>query len=112
MGNPKYIPVEVSFLAVYAASKDDGSIYYIKSLSGTSMIAGGYDFTPSKTVREVARWKEALDTLVTWKWVTPIGAKGEVFQLTNTGYKWADIMKDDMSINTDNSPLDEIKGFE
>lgn len=111
MSNPDRIPLEVSFLAVYAA-KQDGTIIYVRSLSGDSISAGGYDFTPTQSPREVAIWKEALDTLVEWRWASPQGRKGEVFQLTGTGFKWADDLKEGMHIDTEKDPLEEIKEFD
>ena len=62
--------------------------------------------------RESARWQEALDMLISWNWVKQVGNKGDVFELTGTGYKKADWLKDGMQINTDNEPVDEIKCFE
>ena len=108
MGNPDRIPLEVSFLAVYAA-RIDGEIIYSQTMSGESISAGGYDFTPTQAPRESARWKEALDTLVNWGWATPMGNKGEVFKLTYTGFKWADKMKEDMHIDTDQYPFDQLE---
>lgn len=43
---------------------------------------------------EVARWKKALDFLVNHVWVKSVGYKGEVFEVTGTGYKVADMNAD------------------
>ena len=43
--------------------------------------------------RESARWEEALDRLIEWGWVKAVGYKGEIFELTGTGYSKADWLK-------------------
>ena len=50
--------------------------------------------------RESVRWVEALDRLVEWGWVKAVGYKGEIFELTGTGYSKADWLKDGMRIDT------------
>lgn len=50
--------------------------------------------------RESARWQEALDMLITWGWVKPVGRKGEVYEVTG------------MCIDTSKEPLEELKQFE
>ncbi|KAI4449094.1 hypothetical protein C823_003623 [Eubacterium plexicaudatum ASF492] len=62
--------------------------------------------------RESARWIEALDRLIEWGWVKAIGYKGEIFELTGTGYSKADWLKNGMGIDTSKDPLDELKEFE
>ena len=44
--------------------------------------------------RESARWQEALDMLIMWGWVKSVGRKGEVYEVTGTGYTKADWLKD------------------
>ena len=62
--------------------------------------------------RESAIWQEALDNLVHFGWVKSVGRKGEVFEVTGTGYTKADWLKESMCINTDIEPLAEIKNFD
>ena len=62
--------------------------------------------------RESARWAEALDRLVEWGWVKAVGYKGEIFEMTGTGYHKADWLKAGMEIDTSKDPLDELKEFE
>lgn len=47
-----------------------------------------------------------------WGWVKAVGNKGRVFELTGTGYKKADWLKEEMKIDTDVDPLEELKYFE
>lgn len=106
------IPIEPAFLLVYAAA-GDGQIIRIGTLgTPTQVVVSGKEFMAEMSQRESARWVEALDMLISWGWVKAISRKGEVFQLTGTGYKKADWLKETMDINTDNEPLEELKEFE
>jgi hypothetical protein len=106
------IPVEPAFLLVYAAA-GNGQIMKVQTLgSPTQVSASGKEFMADMSQRESARWVEALDLLITWGWVKAVGHKGQIFELTGTGYKKADWLKEGMQINTDNEPLEELKGFE
>lgn len=106
------IPIEPAFLLVYAAN-GDGRIIKIQTLeSPTQIMTSGKTFMSDMSQRESARWVEALDKLISWGWVKPVGYKGEIFELTGTGYNKADWLKANMEINTDNDPLDELKEFE
>lgn len=106
------IPVDSAFLLVYAAA-GNGQILKIEALgSYVHITASGKQFMSNNSQRESARWEEALDRLIQWGWVKDAGTQGEVFKLTGTGYNKADWLKEQMGINTDNDPRDEIKGFE
>lgn len=106
------IPVEPAFLLVYAAD-GNGQIIKTRTLgSPTQIVASGKQFMADNSKRESARWLEALDQLIEWGWVKAVGHKGEVFELTGTGYNKADMLKDCMRIDTSKDPLDELKGFE
>ncbi len=106
------IPVDSAFLLVYAAD-GDGQIIKINTLSSpTQIFTSGKQFMADNSKRESARWIEALDRLIEWRWVKPVGHKGEIFELTGTGYNKADWLKDCMGIDTSKEPLDELKDFE
>ena len=106
------IPVESAFLLVYAAD-GNGQIMKIQSLdSPTQIFTSGKQFMADNSKRESARWIEALDRLIEWGWVKAIGYKGEIFELTGTGYRKADWLKESMKIDTSKDPLDELKEFE
>ena len=106
------IPVDSAFLLVYAAD-GDGQIIKTQTLSSpTQITASGKQFMSDNSTRESARWTEALDRLIEWGWVKAVGYKGEVFELTGTGYSKADWLKDGMGIDTSKDPLDELKEFE
>ena len=106
------IPVDSAFLLVYAAD-GDGRIIKVQTLSSpTQVSASGKQFMADESKRESARWVEALDRLITWGWVKPVGYKGEVFELTGTGYEKAEWLKDCMRIDTSKEPLEELKEFD
>ena len=106
------IPVESAFLLVYAAD-GDGQIIKIQTLdSPTQIFTSGKQFMANNSKRESAKWVEALDRLIEWGWVKALGYKGEIFELTGTGYNKADWLKDGMGIDTSKDPLDELKEFE
>lgn len=106
------IPIDSAFLLVYAAD-GDGQIMKIRTLSSpTQIFTSGKQFMADNSKRESARWTEALDRLVEWGWVKAVGYKGEIFELTGTGYSKADWLKEGMGINTSKEPLDELKEFE
>ena len=106
------IPVDSAFLLVYAAD-GDGQILKMRTLdSPTQIFTSGKQFMADNSKRESARWEEALDRLIEWGWVKAVGYKGEIFELTGTGYSKADWLKNNMAIDTSKEPLDELKEFE
>lgn len=108
-----YIPVEPAFLLVYAASKD-GIILRLDVNGAPPVITvrGKLNFMSDLSHRESARWQEALNMLINLGWVKPQGNKGVMYELTGTGYEKADMLREGMGINTDNDPLEELKGFD
>lgn len=109
--NNETVSVETAFLLVYAAA-GNGQIFRLSTLGAPVQVsADGKQFLADNSQRESARWQEALETLVKWGWVKSVGRKGEVFELTGTGYTKADWLKEGMCINTDIEPLEEIKNF-
>ena len=106
------IPVDSAFLLVYAA-EEDGHIFKSQTLGSPARVyIQGKQFMLNDSLRESARWVEALDRLIIWGWVKQSDHKGEIYELTGTGYMKADWLKDVMQIDTNNSPLDELKEFD
>lgn len=106
------IPVESAFLLVYAA-QGNGQIFRLATLgSAVQVSADGKQFMADSSRRESARWQEALDMLITWGWVKPVGRSGEIYEVTGTGYTKADWLKDGMCIDTSKEPLEELKQYE
>ncbi len=105
------IPVEVAFLLVYAANSN-GQIIRVVTLGGTSISAAGKQFMKDNSPRETAIWQEALDTLVSWGWVKASGSKGQIFEVTGTGFKKAEWLKDGMDIDVNKEPIEQLKEYE
>ena len=106
------IPTESAFLLVYAAD-GDGQILKTQTISSPARVStSGKQFMADDSKRESARWVEALDRLVNWGWVKPVGYKGEIFELTGTGYRKADWLKENMEIDTSKEPLEELKEYD
>ena len=109
---PSSITVESAFLLVYAACSE-GQIIRVQTMGSNPLIsAAGKDFMKDHSHRESARWQGALDNLVEWRWVKCADKKGEVFELTDLGYKMADKLKEEMDIDINANPRDEISKFE
>ena len=105
------IPADSAFLLVYAAD-GNGQILKIQTLdSPTQVSAAGKQFMADNSQRESARWVEALDRLVSWGWVKPVGYKGQIYELTGTGYNKAEWLKEGMGIDTSKDPIDELQEF-
>ena len=84
----------------------------ISGIPPVQVSADGKQFMKENSPRESARWQEGLAWLCNRGWVKPCGTKGQVFEVTGTGYKKADWLKDAMEIDTDVEPVEEIKNFE
>lgn len=105
------IPIDSAFLLVYAA-EGNGQIMKSQTLGSSIQVsADGKQFMVDDSKRESARWVEALDRLIEWRWVKPVGHKGQIFELTGTGYAKAKWLKDGMGIDTSKEPLDELQQF-
>lgn len=108
---PSNIPIESALLLVYAACAD-GQIVRVQTMGTHPLIStAGKEFMKDRSHRESARWQGALDNLVTWRWVKCVGKKGDVFELTDLGYNMADMLKENMDINTDENPQDELQKY-
>ncbi len=106
------IPVDSSFLLVYAAA-GDGQIIRSQTLDSPVQVStNGKQFMADKTQKESAKWVEALDRLISWGWVKPVGYKGEIYELTGTGYDKAEWLKEGMGIDTTRDPIEELKEFQ
>ena len=77
-----------------AAAKDESNstILAINLLDGYVIEAGTMSFGGGNK-REEARWKRALDELVSYEFVEEQGHKGQVFELTHAGWEEADRLR-------------------
>jgi len=91
--NPRVMEVglgnDAKELLKAAATDAGGTILSVRHLGGHHIQAGGQQFGGSYG-RESAKWQAALDELVEQELVVDRGYKGEVFELTNLGWRVAD----------------------
>lgn len=73
-----------------AGASSNGHIMQLRYLGGTNIQAGGRNFVTQQTAREVARWRSALQELITHDLVEDRGVKGEVFEVSFRGHQVAD----------------------
>lgn len=73
-----------------AAATADGLILQVRYLSGTEVQAGGKNFITQQTPREVARWRSALQELISHDLIEDRGYKEEVFEVTHRGHQVAE----------------------
>ena len=79
-------------LLLAASENDEGTILVMNTLDGYSVHAGENSFGGGHG-RKSARWKGALEDLVECDYVQDRGYKGEVFELTHTGWETADRLR-------------------
>lgn len=102
--------VESALLLVYAAD-GSGRIYKSSNERVIRISVSGKRFMRNSSAKESVRWREALDKLLYLEWIKDIGYGGKVFEVTEEGYKKADILKERMKINTLADPAKELKRF-
>lgn len=84
---------EAKTLLKEASLDNNGTIVYLKMMGGNAIQTNGKNFITSKSRREEALWEAALQELESKELVDDPGHKGEVFVLTNQGYKVADMIE-------------------
>lgn len=106
------IPADSALLLVYAAEEDSPIILSQDLSSYPTVTTNKNQFMVNNTKRESARWQEALARLVEWGWVKDSNGKGQIYELTGTGYNKADYLKEGMDIDVSKDPREEIKEYE
>ena len=84
---------DAKHLLVEASNDSSGAIMKIAHLGGTILQTNGKSILNDNSPREVARWKAALELLISNGLVEPIGYKGVIFKVTHNGYQIADRIK-------------------
>ena len=86
------------------ASKDTGGfILKLHSLSETTIQTNSKNMVPSQEARIVAKWEFAFNELFEKYFIDERGNSGESFQVTHTGYEYADKLKKDAGMLQDKS---------
>jgi len=81
---------EARVLLKEASLDSQGGILHLRYMGGTTLQANGQNMITEQTPREIAKWEAALDELVIADLVLDRGHKGEIFSLTDLGYKVVD----------------------
>lgn len=76
-----------------AACDNGGDIMYIKYLGGTMFQTGQKPLQTGTDARSLATWKGALDELIGFGLVEPVGLRGEIFRATREGWATADTLR-------------------
>lgn len=84
---------EAKTIVKTAAKNEHGTILKIATMRGRSVSAAGVDFGGG-SLREAAKWENALNELLDAGFVVERGYKGEVFELTHQGWNLADDLED------------------
>ena len=81
-------------IMILEISKDQhGLLLYTQSSGGSSFQVGGRNLCSDQSPRTVAKWEGALDDLDAYGILKPRGYEGQVFSLTDLGFKIADILE-------------------
>jgi len=83
---------EAKILLSESSNDTNGTILFLRVLDGCELQTNGKNFITGKDHREVARWKSALNQLISEEIVIERGYKGEIFELTSKGYRLADLI--------------------
>ena len=73
-----------------SANNSGGRLMYLRHLNGVNLSSGNRSFIEDQTHREQARWKSALDELSDNNIIRDVGFKGEIFEITHSGYTFLD----------------------
>jgi hypothetical protein len=84
------LSAEAGELLAQAVQDTSGLIFAVQSSEGFHIQTNQQSFGDARNARSMAQWKAALDELFGVGIIEPYGHKGEMFQVTDRGYKAAD----------------------
>ena len=82
-------------LLINAAKDDHGIIMMIRDTGGLHIQTNKREFAEDADPRSEAEWKAAMEELLGHRFIEGSGSRGEVFQVTSTGYKAAESLEVD-----------------
>lgn len=86
---------EAANILIKEAARDPhGSVLSLASIGDNSIQTNGKSYGGEGSVREAAKWQEALRELIAAGYLIGRGSKGQVFDVTNSGYEYADSLAD------------------
>ncbi|WP_282349019.1 DUF4062 domain-containing protein [Pseudomonas sp. PS01301] len=83
---------EAKMLLKEASLDAHGSIMHIRYIGGTDIQTNGKNLINSSERRAIAKWESALAELVRLQFIAVRGSKGEVYEVTASGFTFADIL--------------------
>lgn len=99
------ITKDAAILLIYAVLSGRGEIVVSRSLSGTSVAGGQWNFVdPQGNVQEEARWEAAIEELESFGLVEAVSYKRQIFKVTHSGFTVADDLNKEVKIDYNNSP--------
>ena len=99
------ITKDAAVLLIYAANSDTGEIVITRSLSGTSVAGGQWNFVdPQGNAREEARWEAVIGELEALGLIEAVSYKRQIFKVTHSGFAVADDLNKELSVDCNNSP--------
>ena len=84
---------EARTLLKEASLDPNGTIIYVSLREGTIIQTNRENLIGSNEPREIAKWKAALEELRNEKLIAGRGNKDQIFDVTDLGYKFADIIE-------------------
>lgn len=90
---PKPLSPDASDLLLSASEDNNGQIVVRYNVSGTQVLSAHRQFIEPQTAREVARWKAAVDELLSRGFTNDSEGKRQVYTLSHTGWAEADRIK-------------------
>lgn len=82
-------------LLLEATQDPDGIVLKVRSDFGLTILTNGQDLVDSQQPRDTARWQAALQELCDVGLLQDRGRKGEVFAVTDEGYRVADLLREE-----------------
>ncbi len=102
--NPGKITNDACILLAYASNERNGQILMVADICGKNISVGDYCFNKSDNAREISRWESAVEELLSKKYIKSIGNTQKIFQVTNDGYIFADLLVNQLQIDFSNNP--------
>lgn len=84
---------EASVILKEGSRDKHGTILFVRYKGGTDLQTNEKNLIEANSPKEVAKWEGALRELIDHDLVIERGSKGEVFELSNEGYKLADLIE-------------------
>lgn len=86
-------------LLLEAAQDSEGIVLKVRSDSGLTILTNGQELVESKQPRDAARWEATLRELRDLQLLHERGRNGEVFAVTDEGYRVADLLREERLAN-------------